>query len=50
MSDEYARDFISFCESGSKSFPNMTSEKVLYDYLMFLNDEYTYYNNSCDLT
>lgn len=47
MTDTYAKDFINFCE-GNKT--NTTCEKVLYDYLMFLNDEYTYYNVSCELT
>ncbi len=48
MTDTYAKDFITFCEPNKTS--NTTCEKVLYDYLMFLNDEYTYYNVSCDLT
>jgi hypothetical protein len=45
MSDTYAKDFVNFCQ-GNNSM-NVTSMQVLQDFLMFLNDEYKVYNNSC---
>eukprot|EP00347_Sterkiella_histriomuscorum_P007473 403348784 len=38
----YAEDFINFCS-------NQTCEKVLYDFVMMVNNEYTYYNESCEM-